>query len=141
MRSCTFVGCTQPVKARDLCATCYQRQRRNGTTAYQEYVPDQRPLWDRFWEKVDVEPGQCWLWTACTKNGYGVIWVDAEHRAEEAHRVAYELLVGPIPEGMTIDHLCRVTRCQNPDHFELVTAGENSRRNPMIFGKTKVRKR
>ena len=42
-----------------------------------------------------------------------------------AHRFAYELLRGPIPEGMTIDHLCRTRSCVNPEHFEVVTRGEN----------------
>lgn len=45
-----------------------------------------------------------------------------------SHRFAYEQLVGPIPTGMTIDHLCKVTSCCNPEHLEVVTKGENSRR-------------
>jgi hypothetical protein len=49
-------------------------------------------------------------------------------RTALAHRVAYEALVGPIPDGMTIDHLCRNKRCLNPAHMELVTRGENTRR-------------
>lgn len=50
-------------------------------------------------------------------------------RRQPAHRVAYELFVGPIPEGLTLDHLCRVRHCVNPLHLEPVTRGENTRRN------------
>jgi hypothetical protein len=90
----------------------------------------------RFWEKVDKNgpllPGQttpCWQWTAATDKGYGRFgnWDDPT-RSQLAHRLAYELLVGPIAEGMTVDHLCVNTRCVNPDHFEIVTSGANALR-------------
>lgn len=97
-----------------------------------------RSLWDRFWPKVDAS-GDCWLWTGATIRGYGVIWVNETRRAGRAPRVAWELLVGPIPDGLTIDHLCRVPLCVNPDHLELVTAGENSRRNPAAPWSRKAR--
>jgi len=62
----------------------------------------------------------CWFWTAATnRNGYGVIGV-AGGRTGLAHRVAYELLVGPIPSGLEADHLCRTPACCNPQHVELV---------------------
>lgn len=78
---------------------------------------------DRFWSKVMVA-GDCWLWTGRTSDkGYGRFWVPP--RELMAHRVAYELEVGPIPEGLTLDHLCRVRNCVNPAHLEPVTAGEN----------------
>jgi hypothetical protein len=84
---------------------------------------------DRFWNKVDAT-GPCWLWTACTSgNGYGGFQLDG--RLQAAHRVAYELLVGPIPEGMQLDHLCRVLICVNPDHLEVVTCRENLMRSPI----------
>ena len=69
----------------------------------------------------------CWTWTGLTQpNGYGVFYV--AKRPLRAHRVSYELHVGPIPPGLQIDHLCRVRNCVNPDHLEPVTARENSRR-------------
>lgn len=87
----------------------------------------------RFWPKVDQngpvpahrpELGPCWLWTACKiRNGYGQLW--AEGGAVYAHRFSYELFVGSIPEGLTLDHLCRVRHCVNPDHLEPVTNQEN----------------
>lgn len=87
-----------------------------------------RPLIDRFIKKVDFDgPDGCWLWTATVNRhpnqGYGTIW--SGNRMVAAHRVAWELSVGPIPEGTTIDHLCRVRSCVNPDHLEPVTNREN----------------
>lgn len=69
----------------------------------------------------------CWLWTgALDRYGYGQISV-GNHR-EKAHRATYKALVGPIPEGLVIDHLCRVRNCVNPAHMEPVTLAENTRR-------------
>lgn len=85
---------------------------------------------DRFWNKVDIQgPLDCWLWLDPLQRGYGRF--SDSGRTHRAHRYAYELLVGPIPVGLTVDHLCRVRHCVNPLHFELVTLGENARRaNP-----------
>ena len=80
---------------------------------------------DRLWPKVDRSggPDACWTWLACRRSGYGLFWVGG--KGLQAHRVAYELLVGPIPEGLSIDHLCRNTGCVNPAHLEPVTHKEN----------------
>jgi hypothetical protein len=80
---------------------------------------------ERFFSRVDTEgPGGCWLWTGYTMiNGYGIFYVVKKRSL--AHRVAYEHLVGVIPEGLDIDHLCRVRNCINPDHLEPVTRQEN----------------
>lgn len=79
--------------------------------------------------KVNTESG-CWEWTASrTTKGYGMIGSGApERRLLAAHRVAYEIYVGPIASGLQVDHLCRVRHCVNPDHLEPVTAQENVRR-------------
>lgn len=75
--------------------------------------------------------GGCWLWTASlTHNGYGKFWVDGA--VVRAHRWIYEQLVGPIPDGLHLDHVhergCRSRRCVNPAHLEPVTNEENQRR-------------
>lgn len=73
----------------------------------------------------------CWLWRGCTdgtpsREGYALLTID--YKIYKAHRVSYEAHVGPIPEGLQLDHLCRVRRCVNPKHLEPVTAAENLRR-------------
>jgi len=80
---------------------------------------------DHFGEWFVPEPNTgCWLWTLSIKpKGYGQI--KNAGRLAYAHRIAYQLLRGPIPKGMTIDHLCRVRCCVNPDHMEVVTNRTN----------------
>lgn len=81
---------------------------------------------ERFTSKIDHE-GDCWIWVGkVLPNGYGRFWFDGKQRY--AHRVAYEQFVGPIPNGLVIDHLCRNRGCVNPDHLEPVTHQENCRR-------------
>lgn len=80
---------------------------------------------DRFWASID-KTDTCWLWRGeIGRNGYGRIFVGGRPRRRLVHRWAYEQLVGPIPPGLTIDHLCRVTLCVRPDHLEPVTAEVN----------------
>jgi hypothetical protein len=81
----------------------------------------------RFWAKVDRRgDDDCWPWRAqVTGDGYGGFYTG---RTIGAHRVAYELVRGPIPEGLVIDHLCRNRLCVNPYHMEPVTNAENVRR-------------
>jgi hypothetical protein len=83
-----------------------------------------RPVLERFMEKVAEAPTGCWLWTAkCNNRGYGMFGIDRKMRT--AHRVSYEIHVGPIPPGMDIDHLCSVRHCVNPTHLEPVPHREN----------------
>jgi hypothetical protein len=78
---------------------------------------------ERFWSHVD-KSGDCWLWTgALDRNGYGKVMYAGSLR--KSHRLAYELLVGPIPPDRVIDHVCRVRRCVNPGHLEPVTQRDN----------------
>lgn len=84
-------------------------------------------LTDRFWSKVAKRDDDCWLWTgARNSRGYGQWGVNG--RSRSVHRVAYEALVGPIPDGLTIDHLCSNKLCVNPEHLEPVTGAENTAR-------------
>lgn len=71
----------------------------------------------------------CWLWTGrVDRNGYGRFSLGTERLA---HRVAFRLFVGPVPDGLELDHLCRSRSCVNPAHLEPVTRRENLRRSPL----------
>lgn len=85
---------------------------------------------ERFWQKVE-KTSSCWLWRGHVKaTGYGQVAFERGPVKKKflAHRVSYELLVGPVPQGLTLDHLCKVRRCVNPAHLEPVTQKENARR-------------
>lgn len=94
---------------------------------------------ERFWSKVD-KSGDCWQWLAGTLHGYGVFstCTDGRGQSHYAHRYSYELAHGPVPDGLTIDHVChsrdkscgggdrcKHRKCVNPDHLEPVTNVEN----------------
>lgn len=91
-------------------------------------------LRDRFERFVFVEPGSCWHWVGThDKHGYAQISKGGRGSGNtRAARVAYELYVGPIPEGLVPDHLCRNRGCVNPKHLELVTGRENTLRGEGI---------
>jgi hypothetical protein len=93
---------------------------------------NQPTLTNRFWSKVEKHDEDCpcckgcWHWTAyCDRAGYGQYFVKTGTSQQKAHRVSYIALVGPIPDGLQIDHLCRVKGCVNPAHLEPVTNQEN----------------
>lgn len=87
-----------------------------------ENTPDSIPLHVR----RNIAPGEggCWLWTRSkSPDGYG--WASYKNRTCQAHRLVYTFARGPVPEGLHLDHLCRVRHCVNPDHLEPVTPREN----------------
>lgn len=92
------------------------------------------PLAARLLSHVVKQESGCWLWQGARggDGSYGAIGVgsmrDGSRRMEYAHRVSYSVFVGPIPDGLQIDHLCNNKRCVNPEHLEPVTRGENQRR-------------
>lgn len=85
------------------------------------------PLEVRFWRKVE-QRGDCWIWTGAFDkvSGYGRVRIDGVTRY--AHRTAYELMVGEIPGGFCLDHLCRNRVCVNPYHLDPVTPLVNTQR-------------
>lgn len=76
---------------------------------------------EKFHAKYAINPTTgCWEWAASINNqGYGTIRV--AYRLQLAHRFAYERFVGPIPDGLVLDHLCKNTKCCNPEHLQVVT--------------------
>lgn len=91
---------------------------------------------DRFWKRVNKngpvsserpDLGPCWIWQGgASKYGYGQMYLDGKVRY--THRISYEIANGQIPQGLHIDHLCKVHRCCNPSHIEAVLPGTNTLR-------------
>lgn len=123
MDECAVIGCDFTVKSRGLCNRHYHRHKTHGDVP----ILPKRTVADRIDARTD-KTGDCWLWTGYTNDdGYGIIKVNG--RAVGVHRVAYELVAGPIPKGIELDHLCQVRHCVRPGHLEPVTHTENVRRS------------
>lgn len=97
-------------------------------------IPTDERTMQRFWKHVALptEPDGCMIWTGGKdRHGYGKFWVgsraDGTRRLVGAHRVAYTALIGPIPDGMTVDHVCGTPACVRPDHLRLASPAENNR--------------
>lgn len=85
---------------------------------------------ERFWSKVKITD-TCWIWTGARNTwGYGHLWAGGQ-RWVAAHRLAFEQMVGPIADGLTIDHLCRNRACVRPEHMEPVSLRTNILRSPI----------
>lgn len=126
--TCSLDGCDRPIKARGYCNPHYNQQRL-GKPFKAPSVQDQL-IEVRFWAKVH-KTETCWEWVGGKQpRGYGTFGV--EGKIKLAHRVAWEWLRGPIPEGMVIDHICHNRSCVNPDHLRVATIKQNGeyRRGP-----------
>lgn len=76
-----------------------------------------------FWSRVE-KSNNCWVWVGGIKrDGYGTFYWKGKQYA--SHRIAYQIMIGDIPEGLELDHLCRNRKCCNPEHLEAVTHREN----------------
>jgi hypothetical protein len=134
MRTCEVESCEIEAKHRGRCGKHYRLLLLQGERLVERAGT---PAEERFWGKVNKDgptplygkvPGQCWQWTGGTIcRGYGQFYVTRMSRTP-SHRYAWEALRSPIPDGLTIDHLCRNKLCVNPDHMEVVTRGENTLR-------------
>lgn len=140
--TCTAPQCAKPSLARGYCKSHYRRFMRYGDAL--RVLASHGTLEERFWPKVDKRgPSECWPWTAYTNaSGYGTLTI---HRVVHlAHRVSYEVNVGPIPDGLHIDHVlergCVRKDCVNPAHLEAVTPRTNTLRSPSGTGATNHRK-
>ncbi len=133
---CSISGCERLAKAHGWCGKHYKRWLKTGDPSQTKWGTVE----ERFWRKVDKRPNGCWVWGGATgENGYGRFHDGNGERGKllMAHRYSYELNVGPIPDGLFIDHLCRNRSCVNPDHIEPVTPKENQHRSPLTSaGKT-----
>lgn len=132
---CSVEGCDRPWKARGMCQKHYCAWRKANPDLVTRYGPRNESLESKLRRHVTVNPENgCWEkigWT--TWYGYGQIWW--EGRFQYMHRLFYELLVGPIPEGYDVDHLCRNAKCSNPEHMEPVTHRVNLMRADTITRK------
>lgn len=119
MKVCSIEGCTKNIKGRGYCNAHYLRFMRTGDPLGSQRASRS----ERFWSKVR-KTETCWEWTAGFSSvGYGAFW-DGE-TMNKAHRLAYELSVGPIGAGKFIDHMCHNRRCVNPEHLRQVTPKQN----------------
>lgn len=133
--TCSIAGCNSSLHARGWCVNHYNQWRNrqhDPLIGSRPKGPPRIPLHDRFWQYAKADGSGCWIWHGgCGRAGYGLVRADqtvGEQGTRPAHRMAYELVKGPIPEGLQIDHLCRNPPCVNPDHLEVVTPRENTLR-------------
>jgi hypothetical protein len=133
---CKVEGCERKRYCQGFCTMHYRRWLHHGDPLFlvrplRFESDEERVQW--FWRKVNRDGplpqerpdlGPCWLWTGAT-NGDGYGRTEWDEGQQPAHRVAYELIVGPIPDGLDLDHLCRVHACVRPEHLDPVTRREN----------------
>lgn len=119
MKKCSIDGCDSKHVAKGFCQNHYYKNRTYGDPL----VSARKPVAERLWARVD-KSGDCWIWTGGTSDhGYGAIWNNG--KVASAHRVAFELENGPIPDGLFIDHICHNPPCVNPQHLRLATNKQN----------------
>ncbi len=120
-------GCGQTVAIAPHAIKAYGHKKGDPKRFVQGHA-SRRPLEERYREEDRGYETPCWIWQmTITKYGYGVFYYD--NKKWRAHRYFYTVFKGPIPDGLVIDHLCRVRECVNPNHLEAVTTRENTLRS------------
>ena len=133
VRRCDVDGCESKHLAKGYCRAHYLRKYKHGSL--EKLTMRGEPVLDRIMAKVTVTDAgyktACWIFGGTiAENGYGGIRHEGKMR--RVHVVTYEAKNGPVPDGLELDHLCRVRPCCNPDHVEPVTHLENIRRSSLV---------
>lgn len=130
--SCSVPDCSSEARnhTSPFCEKHYSRNKRHGSPDV--ILKDHTPAVERWKTSYEIDPKTgCWKWTGrgnTRKGGYGLVSDGAAQSSIPAHVFVYEQVVGPVPEGMELDHLCNDKGCVNPQHLEPVTRSENARR-------------
>lgn len=120
--ACVARDCDKPQRTKSLCTMHYQRLNKRWST------DNPNDIETRFWDKCIVQDNGCWEWQGyINPGGYGNFG-SGNGKVILTHRWTYQRFSGPLIEGMEIDHLCRNTRCCNPEHLEQVTRQVNAGR-------------
>lgn len=117
--------------AKNKCHTCHNISNKKAREAKKQGKVLKRGIGFEFRlkEKITIEAiSGCWLWTGGSRSGYGTIWCSERETMIASHRASYMHYIGPIPEGLELDHICGNTLCCNPKHLEAVTHKENVNR-------------
>ncbi|TSD68108.1 HNH endonuclease signature motif containing protein [Aeromicrobium piscarium] len=123
---CAVDGCDKPSRRRGWCETHARRWYEHGHVEDTRRPPTFGETALEVFEKQVDRTETCWQWTGNVTGRYGRL--SFKGADTQAHRWSYEHFVGPIPDGLEIDHTCENTRCVNPGHLEPVTGRENVRR-------------
>ena len=127
--ACTVEDCEAPICARGWCRRHYRMWQRHGDALHEEPTYDER-MWSKIalggvHDRRGLGLGACWEWTGVvTTSGYGQFTI-GHGKMRVAHRAVYERLIGPVPDGLVLDHLCVNRSCVNPAHMEPVTQSVN----------------
>lgn len=141
MKTCKWCSETKPLQEfskqkinkdgrRGECKKC--RNAYNLSKLTDNFISKRRPPLERLMSRIEKVNG-CWEWQGpVNHNGYGQMY--AHKKKMTTHRFSYESFIGPVPDGLQIDHLCRNRKCCNPDHLEAVTQRENMLRGEAPTG-------
>lgn len=134
LSSCSIIDCARSTKggARGWCKLHYYRWNRNGDPLATKRAELDLTVDERFWNRLRETADGCWEWAEYVdEKGYGRFWDGS--RTIRAHQYSYSALVGDVPAGLELDHLCRNRRCANPYHLDPVTHAVNMARSDNIL--------